>query len=290
MIIINTFENNRNGLIIGGRAINNIRFTDDTALIDTSKQSMENMFKKLANESESFNMAINGKKTKAMIVSKNINSLDLQMEGDDIEVVQEFKYLGAVKTSNGDCTTEIKRRIAMAKDKVTRLMKIWKARNLPAPLKVRLMKALVWSVFLYGAESWTIKESDRNRITSFEMWCWRKMLGVSWWERRSDISILEELGLKRDLMGMVARLKLQYFGHVARGSAGELALIVMEGDVEGSRRRGAPRKQWLDNIKEWSRRSYQECKQLAQDRTRWRRMSWKWSMVVAEPQKRMVPQ
>jgi len=97
------------------------------------------------------------------------------------------------------------------------------------------MKSLVWPVFLYGAESWTIKRSDRDRINSLEIWCWHRLLGVSWREHRTNESILDEMGLKRGLMKSVARLKLQYFGHVVRGSACELSLTILEGAVNGTR-------------------------------------------------------
>jgi len=90
------------------------------------------------------------------------------------------------------------------------------------------MKALIWSVFLYGVENCTIKISDTNRIRSFEMWCWRRILGVLWKEHRSDESVLLKLKLKRNLMARVVQLKLQYFGYVVRGRAGELALMMME--------------------------------------------------------------
>ena len=94
------------------------------------------------------------------------------------------------------------------------------------------MKSMVWAVFQYGVEGWTLKKSERNRIEAFEMWCWRKMLSISWQEHRTKTTndyILIELGLERELMGRMAKLKLQYFGHITRGSAGQLALTVLEG-------------------------------------------------------------
>ena len=90
------------------------------------------------------------------------------------------------------------------------------------------MKSMVWAVFQYGVEGWTLKKSDRNRIEPFEMWCWRKMPSISWQEHRTNDSILIELGLERELMGRVTKLKLQYFGHITRRSAGQLALTVLE--------------------------------------------------------------
>jgi len=105
--------------------------------------------------------------------------------------------------------------------------------HLSVRLSVNAMKSMVWAVFQYGVEGWTIKKSDRNRIESFEMLCWRKMLGISWKEHRTNISILEEIGLESELMGKLARMKLQYFGHVTRGSAGNLALTILEGSIDG---------------------------------------------------------
>jgi len=113
---------------------------------------------------------------------------------------------------------------SMARQKAVELTTIWKNKNVTSALKIRVMKSMVWAVFQYGVEGWILKKSDRNRIESFEMWCWRKILGISWKEHRTNISILEEIGLERELMGKLARMKLQYFGHVNRGSAGNLAL------------------------------------------------------------------
>jgi len=121
----------------------------------------------------------------------------------------------------------------MALQKAVELTTIWKDKNVTSALKIRVMKSMVWAVFQYGVEGWTLKKSDRNRIESFEMWCWRKMLEISWKEHRTNISILEEIGLERELMGKLARMKLQYFGHVTRGSAGNLALTVLEGNLDG---------------------------------------------------------
>jgi len=113
---------------------------------------------------------------------------------------------------------------------------------------------------------WTLKKSDRNRIESFEMWCWRKMLGISSKAHRTNISILEEIGLVRELMGKVARMKLQYFGHVVGASAGNVALTVLEGSVNGLRHQGRPRRQWMDDIEEWSGCSYIQLKEMSQER------------------------
>ena len=113
-------------------------------------------------ESERTNMRINTKKTKIMVASrKDRLETDITLQGDSVEQVNEFKFLGAYKTNNGDCTKEIKRRIGMAREKAGKLNKIWKDRNINKDLKVRIMKALVWSIVLYGVEGWTIKKSEK---------------------------------------------------------------------------------------------------------------------------------
>jgi len=181
------------------------------------------------------------------------------------------KFLGSYKSADGDCTNEIKRHIAMVRQKAVELTTIWKDKNVTSALKIRVMKSMVWAVFQYGLEGWTLKKSNRNRIESFEMLCWRNMLGISWKEHRTNISILDEIGLERELMGKVAQMKLQYFGHVTRGSAGNLALSFLEGRVDGLRHQGRPKRQWMDDIEEWSGCSYIQLKEMSQDREQWKR-------------------
>ena len=118
----------------------------------------------------------------------------------------------------------------------------------------------VWSIFLYGVESWTIKRSDRKRMNSFEMWCWRRRLGVSWREHRTNASVMEELGWERELTRIVAKLKLQYFRHVVTESAGELSLAVLEGMIDGM----IPRRCSINNILEWSGKTYKQLKVITQ--------------------------
>ena len=111
---------------------------------------------------------------------------------------------------------------------------------------------------------------------------------MSWREHRTNESVLQEIGLPRELMAQVAKLRLQYFGHVVRESAGNMALTVLEGNIDSRRHRGAPRKKWTDNIREWTGHSYTECKRMAQDRADWRRRVKVWSSCVANPQRRMA--
>jgi len=131
--------------------------------------------------------------------------------GDTTGVVRFRCNLERYYTFSNSSVSETRRRIALARQKAVVLASIWKNRNIKTATKVKVMKSMVWVVFQYGVEGWTLKKSDKNRIEAFEMWCWRKMLSISWQEHRTNDSILTELGLERELIGRVAKLKLQYF-------------------------------------------------------------------------------
>ena len=140
-------------------------------------------------------------------------------------------------TANGDCSHEIKRPLVLGRKTMTNLDSILKSRDITLPPKVRLVKAMVFSVVLYGCESWTIKKAEHQRTDTFELWCWRKLFRVPWTARRSNQSILKEISPKYSLEGLMLKLKLQYFGHLMQ-RADELEKPLLLGKVEGRRRRG----------------------------------------------------
>ena len=172
----------------------------------------------------------------------------------------------------------------MAKGRMIELQDLWNDRNLAAKLKMKLIKILVWSVLLYGLEGWTMTKADENRVLAAEMWFWRRMLNISWKERRTNRSILEELGVKRQLLGELVTRKLTYLGHILRGSGSALTLQIIEGKVEGKRKRGRQKKQWFDNIKEWTGMNLVQAKHLAQNRTAWKKEIRRCSQMVANRQ------
>ena len=145
-------------------------------------------------------------------------------------------FLGGSKvTADGDCSHEIKRCLLLGRKVMTNLDSIFKSRDITLPTKVRLVKAMVFPVVMYGCESWTIKKAECQRINAFELWCWRRLLGVPWTARRSNKSILKEISPECSLEGLM--LKLQYFGHLMR-RADSLEKTLMLGKIEGKRRRG----------------------------------------------------
>ena len=175
---------------------------------------------------------------------------NITIDGEKVEQVESFKYLGSTKTATAACSGDIKSIIAIAKLRILELQDIWNGRNLSKDLKVRLIKAVVWSALIYGAKAWTIFKSDENRIMAAEMWIWRRMLGVSWKEKRTNASILSELDDKKELLRKIMTLKLAYFGHIMRGSGSLLTLQIVEGMGEGKRKRGRQKKQWFDKIRD----------------------------------------
>ena len=157
-----------------------------------------------------------------------------QVEGETMKAVTDFILLGSKITADGDCSHEIKRRLLPGRKTMTNLDSILQSRNVTLPTKVRLVKAMVFPVVMYGCESWTIKEADYQRIDGFELWCWT-LLRVPWTARLSKQSILKEINPEQSLEGLMLRLKLQYFGHVMR-RADSLEKTLMLGKIEDRRR------------------------------------------------------
>jgi len=165
----------------------------------------------------------------------------------DGETVSDFIFLGSKITANGDCSHEIKRCLLLGRNVIMNLDSILKSRDITLPTKIRLVKDMVFPVVRYGCESCTIKKAECQRIDAFEMWCWRRLLKVPWTARKSNQSILKEIGPEYSLEGLVLKLKLQYFGHLNRRTD-SLEKTLMLGKIEGRRSRGWQRMRWLDGI------------------------------------------
>ena len=154
-----------------------------------------------------------------------------------MEIVTDFIFLGSKITADADCSHEIKRCLLLERKVMTNLDSIFKSRDITLPTKVRLVKAMVFPVVMYGCESWTVKKTECRRIDAFELWCWRRLLRVPWTARRSNQSIVNEICPGFSLEGLMLRLKLQYFGHLMRRDD-SLEKTLMLGGIGGRRRRG----------------------------------------------------
>ena len=162
-------------------------------------------------ESEKVGLKLNIQKTKIM-ASGPITSWEI--DGETVETVPDFIFGGSKITTDGDCSHEIKRRLLLGRKVMTILDSIFKSRDITLPTKVRLVKAMVFPVVMYGCESWTLKKAERRRIDAFELWCLRRLWRVPWTARRSNQFFLKEISPEYSLKGLMLKLKLQYFGHL----------------------------------------------------------------------------
>ena len=195
---------------IAERNINNHRYADDITLIAENKEELKNLLMKVKEKSKKAGLKLNVQKTKIM-ASSFITSWEI--DGETMETVTDFVFLGYKITAGGDCSHEIKRRLLLGRQVMTKLNSTLKSRDITLPTNVHLVKAMVFPVVLYGCESWTIKKAECRRIDAFELWCWRRLLRVPWTARRSNQSILK-ISPGCSLEGLMLKLKLHYFGHL----------------------------------------------------------------------------
>lgn len=258
-------------LSIGGRQICNLRFADDIDLMASNETDLQTLTKRLDNAASQFGMEINTEKSQILVNGDASKRTQISVGGQVLQEVEAFKYLGVTLTKDGSSTKEVKTRLGMATAALTRLTKIWKS-TIDFKVKLKLYKSLVVSILLYGCEAWTLTADLEKRICAFESKCFRKLLRVSYMEHRTNSDVLEEVearaGAQEPLLSTIRRRKLSWFGHFSRHNG--LCRTTMEGTVEGKRRRGRQRLQWMDNIKKWTGMTVNELKKKAQDRCEWR--------------------
>jgi len=263
-------EDVEDGVHVGGHVIQAVRFADDQAMIASSVEGLQNIMTKLNNIVKNYKMKINEKKTKVMKIGRGeAEQVKIVINGNELEQVHQFKYLGSLLTEDGRSEREIKVRISMAKEAFEKHKKLLTENTINKNLRKRLIKTLVWSVLLYGSETWTMRKGDTDKLESCEMWMWRRMEKVTWRERVRNEEVLRRVGEKRSLLETIWRRKAKWIGHILRSEG--LLRTSIEGRMKGKKPRGRRRKTMLDDIRE--EKLYHQMKEITKDRDRWRRLS-----------------
>src|SRR6476469_8555561 len=210
-------------------------------------------------------MKINIKKTKAMVVSRNGGErVNITVEGQTVEEVSKFRYLGSLTSKDDRCLDDVKTRIGMAKDAFNKRKELL-TRSIRVDLRKRLIKTLVWPVVLYGRETWTMRKEEINRLNAFEMWVWGRIGKVSWMDKRTNEQVRSYMNEKRSLINTIWNRKKNWIGHVVKGDG--LMKLVLEGRMEGKRLRGRPRMRMIDDVLD---DTHGDMKRKAENRENWR--------------------
>ena len=191
---------------IARRNINNLRYADDTTLMAEIEEELKDFLMKVKEETEKAGLKLDVQKMK---ISESSPIASFQIDGETMETVTDFIFLGSKITADGDCSHKIRKRLLLGRKVMTSLDSILKSKDITLLTKVHLVKAMVFPVAVYGCESWTIKKAECRRIDAFELWCWRRLLRVPWAAWRPNQSILKEISPEYSLEGLMLNLKLQ---------------------------------------------------------------------------------
>ena len=270
------------------RNITNLRFADDIDSLAEEEQELEALVESLDKTCTRYKMEISAEKTKLMTNSANGIQREIKVKGQKLGTVTSFKYLGAVVSDDGS-KPEVLSRIAQATAALTKLKPIWRDNNISLGSKVKLMRSLVSSIFLYACESWTLSAELEKRTQAFEMRCYRRLLNISYKDHVTNEEVRRKIqaaiGEYDELLTLVKKRKLRWFGHVSRSSG--LAKTILQGTVKGKRKRGRQKKRWEDNIKEWTGMDFASSTRAAENRSRWKGVVANSSVVPRRPSKVM---
>ena len=257
-----------------GRKISNLRFADDIVLMAESAEGFQTLVDRVHYSCSNVGLKINIGKTEVQAISRHVINLNITIKGLQLVQVQEFTHLGGKITEKGQCTPDIKQRIQKALGAVQIMHNIRRSKEISNATKLELYKTLILSILLHGAETWTIKKKDENRLLTFEMTCLRKTIWVTRLERIRNEHIRQQVGMTTTIVELVASKRLRFLGHIKRMISYRCQKIILGAYTHGDRPRGRPAKWWEDCVKA-ELRSYgldspAEATWLAEDRKKWK--------------------
>ena len=288
-IMSDALEEHDGKVIIGGRNITNLRFADDIDAPAEEEQELEALVESLDKTCTRYNYDGDqcGEDQTDDKQCKWIQR-ETKVKRQKLGTVTSFKYLGAVVSDDGS-KPEVLSRIAQATAAVIKLKPIWRDNNISLGSKVKLMRSLVISIFLYACESWTLTAELEKRTQAFEMRCYRRLFNISYKDHVTNEDVRRKIqaaiGEYDELLTLVKKRKLRWFGHVSRSSG--LAKTILQGTMKGKRKRGRQKKRWEDNIKEWTGMDFASSTRAAENRSRWKGMVANSSVVPRRPSKVM---
>ena len=264
------------GATCAGEKLNNLKFADDVNLITEKIRVLRNLTDAVNKTSRKFGLNINESKTKVMAIEKikSNKQMNIQVNGQMLEQVTAFKYVGGILENNGSNEEDIKTKITKGLQTMGRLKKLWRKNSISTNCKLKIYNAIVVPQMTYGSETWTIKKTDENRLLVAEMSCLRQILGVSRLQKLRNKSIREKVGLQINIIERIREKRLAWFGHVCRMKSNKWPYKALHTKVEGKRSRGRPRKRWTDNINEdleIKNSNMTEAGRKAEERTEWKK-------------------
>ena len=251
-IICEALDDHEGSVSIGGRFITNVRFADDIVVNVEEEEEADVLADRLNTTTTRYKMEISPDKTKMMTNNPKGFQREIKIKCQRLEAVENFKYLGSIISNEGS-KPEVLSRIAQTTAALSRLKIIWGDKNISLASKVKLMRKLILSTFFYACESWTLTAELERKIQALETRCYGRLLNISYKDHVTNGEVRgtnqNAIGVHDDLLTMVKKVKLRWYGHISRSSV--MAKTILYGDSERARRRGRQKKRWEDNVKEW---------------------------------------
>jgi Reverse transcriptase (RNA-dependent DNA polymerase) len=246
-------HNTTDGVSINGEIINNMRYADDTVLLADSAEGLQRLIDRVVSACDNFGMKLNCKKTQILVISKNnIPRIPFYANNTALRHAERISYLGCDLNSNWDHSQEVRTRIEKARSTFSSMRKILCNMNLNIQIRTRVLRCYVFSVLLYGAEAWTLTEASIKRLQAFEMWCYRRMMRVSYIHHVTNQTILDRIQKECEIIRTIKVRKASYFGHVMRNEKYTILQLILQGTIESKRGPGRRRISWLKHLRQWT--------------------------------------